>query len=85
MVELSRFAAGEVGRLVDNPAPTVDDRFMQHGPVLCFKFQLESRRKLWKRQAGCDQSKRQFLPGALRGRFSSIGLFDRFLRVFDSW
>src|SRR5260370_6935057 len=68
-VELSRFAAGESSRLVDNPAPEVDYRPMQHGSVSCFKFRSESRIKLWQKQGGCAKSKRHIFSVGLRGRF----------------
>src|SRR6266853_212638 len=58
MVELSRYAAEKELRF-DIPALEVDSRLMQHGTVLCFRFQLERRLKLWQRQGGCDKSKTQ--------------------------
>jgi hypothetical protein len=68
-VELSRCAAGESSRLVDNPAPEVDYHPMQHGSVLCFKFRSESRIKVWQKQDGCAKSKRHCFTGGLRGCF----------------
>jgi len=73
MVELSRYAAEKELRF-DIPALEVDSRLMQHGTVLCFRFQLERRLKLWQRQGGCDKSKTQFFyrgfKGALLTRWS---------------
>jgi hypothetical protein len=82
-VELSRCAAGKPSRLVDNPAPEVDSGLMQHSTVLCFRFQLERRLKMWQMQGGCDKSKRHiFFTGGVRGRFSIIGLLGRFFALF---
>src|ERR1035441_8247604 len=82
MVELSRCAAGKASRLVDNPAPEVNSRLMQHSTVLCFRFRLERRLKLWLKQGGCDKSKGHFFTGGLRGRFSIIGLLGPFFALF---
>jgi hypothetical protein len=68
LVELSRSAAERELRF-DNPVLEVNSRLKQHGTILCFRFQLERRLKLWQRQGGCDKSKRQFFTGGLRGRF----------------
>src|ERR1035438_6620316 len=54
-------------RLVDNPAPEVDSRLMQHSTVLCFRFQLERRLKLWLKQGGCGKSKRHFFYRGFKG------------------
>ena len=82
LVELSRYAAGKPSRLVDNPALEVDSRRMQHSTVLCFRFQLERRLKLWQTQGGCDKSKRHIFTGGVRGRFSIIGLLGPFFALF---
>jgi hypothetical protein len=85
LVELSRCAAEECSRLVDNPTPEVDHRFMQHASVLCCKSRRENRMKFCQKQRGSAKSKRHIFTGGLRGRFSIIDLLATFAHHFDFW
>jgi hypothetical protein len=82
VVELSRCAAEECSRLVDNPTQEVDHRFVQHVSVPCFKSRRESRIKFCQKQRGSAKSKRHIFTGGLRGRFSIIELFGHFFAPF---